>query len=86
MFRGIPVWRFLQGIPVQIEDFDQSEVRHERVAKAVFQFRDAVPAFADELDVGEQQVRSTLRLKSVSLNTLWTRLRTGAATSAISTQ
>ena len=69
MFRGIPVWRFLQGIPVQIEDFDQSEVRHERVAKAVFQFRDAVPAFADELDVGEQQVRSTLRLKSVSLVT-----------------
>ena len=57
MFRGIPVWRFLQGIPVQIEDFDQSEVRHERVAKAVFQFRDAVPAFACELDVGEQQVK-----------------------------
>ena len=26
LFRGIPVWRFLQGIPVQIEDFDQSEV------------------------------------------------------------
>ena len=56
MFRGIPVWRFLQGIPVQIEDFDQSEVRHERIAEAVCQFSDAVFAFACELDVGEQQV------------------------------
>ena len=26
LFRSIPVGRFLQGIPVQIEDFDQSEV------------------------------------------------------------
>ena len=26
LFRSIPVWRVLQGIPVQIEDLDQSEV------------------------------------------------------------
>ncbi len=26
LFRSIPVWRFLQGIPVQIEDLDQGEV------------------------------------------------------------
>jgi len=75
-------WNGKHGTEMEIAgvDIPTAELRE------VFQFRDAVPAFADELDVGEQQVRSTLRLKSVSLNTLWTRLRTGAATSAISTQ